>query len=398
MTVRSVLLRIGVGAIGIAAILLSPAGAFAASATVTVAPASGGGLSVAANVTVDQSDCSSAYGGCDWFIELTDASGGQSCTTYDAGELAGVGALVETRGVSSLSSTVDFFEPGPYDICAFAWLGADDSETYLGSTTYSPPPATGSMSVGAQSGGRLDGTVSAAVPFCEGVCAWSVNVYEQDGSGACSSGPSGTLASVGSDQFVLGTATSPYSFTPDVSSGTLQLCAYLNDALLIASSSYTFPAPRATVNKKPVIKPKLLVAMARLALRRALVKRIIGARNLELSCGSLSRTKVRCAVSLKRSGVVYQGPATALLTHSIIHMTWTLKPVAPVKKPTPTTTTPTTTPTTPAASCTPLSNEGTCYEPGEYCRENDHGLSGVAGDGEAITCEDNDGWRWEPTG
>jgi hypothetical protein len=24
-------------------------------------------------------------------------------------------------------------------------------------------------------------------------------------------------------------------------------------------------------------------------------------------------------------------------------------------------------------------------------------MSGVAGDGEAITCEDNDGWRWEPS-
>ena len=47
-------------------------------------------------------------------------------------------------------------------------------------------------------------------------------------------------------------------------------------------------------------------------------------------------------------------------------------------------------------SCYPLSNEGTCYEPGEYCRDADHGTSGVAGDGEAITCEDNDGWRWEP--
>jgi hypothetical protein len=48
------------------------------------------------------------------------------------------------------------------------------------------------------------------------------------------------------------------------------------------------------------------------------------------------------------------------------------------------------------AGCHPLSDEGTCYEPGEYCRDGDHGTSGVAGDGEAITCEDNDGWRWEP--
>ena len=60
----------------------------------------------------------------------------------------------------------------------------------------------------------------------------------------------------------------------------------------------------------------------------------------------------------------------------------------PVSKPSP--------PPPAQPSCYPLSNEGTCYEPGEYCRDADHGTSGVAGDGEAITCEDNDGWRWEP--
>jgi hypothetical protein len=53
------------------------------------------------------------------------------------------------------------------------------------------------------------------------------------------------------------------------------------------------------------------------------------------------------------------------------------------------------TPPTAAASCTPLSDEGTCYEPGEYCRDDDQGTSGIAGDSESIVCEDNDGWRWE---
>ena len=47
-------------------------------------------------------------------------------------------------------------------------------------------------------------------------------------------------------------------------------------------------------------------------------------------------------------------------------------------------------------SCTPLTNGGNCYEPGEYCRNSDHGASGIAGDGERIACEDNNGWRWEP--
>jgi hypothetical protein len=52
----------------------------------------------------------------------------------------------------------------------------------------------------------------------------------------------------------------------------------------------------------------------------------------------------------------------------------------------------------PSPACQPLSSSGNCYEPGEFCSDADHGLSGVAGNGEAITCEDNDGWRWEPTG
>ena len=56
---------------------------------------------------------------------------------------------------------------------------------------------------------------------------------------------------------------------------------------------------------------------------------------------------------------------------------------------------PTTAPST-SSGCYPLTNGGNCYEPGEYCRKGDHGAAGVAGDGEHIICEDNDGWRWEP--
>jgi hypothetical protein len=63
-------------------------------------------------------------------------------------------------------------------------------------------------------------------------------------------------------------------------------------------------------------------------------------------------------------------------------------------QPTPTAA-PVTAASTAPASCYPLTNGGNCYEPGEYCRTADHGVSGVAGDGEAIICEDNDGWRWE---
>ena len=55
-------------------------------------------------------------------------------------------------------------------------------------------------------------------------------------------------------------------------------------------------------------------------------------------------------------------------------------------------------PPPPPPACYPRSSAGNCYEPGEYCPTADHGLSGIAGDGKAILCEDNDGWRWEPVG
>jgi hypothetical protein len=46
-------------------------------------------------------------------------------------------------------------------------------------------------------------------------------------------------------------------------------------------------------------------------------------------------------------------------------------------------------------SCHPLTNGGKCYEAGETCRNVNHGMTGVAGDGEAISCQNNDGWHWE---
>jgi hypothetical protein len=36
------------------------------------------------------------------------------------------------------------------------------------------------------------------------------------------------------------------------------------------------------------------------------------------------------------------------------------------------------------------------YEPGELCSNADHGMTGIAGNGEAIICENKNGWRWEP--
>jgi hypothetical protein len=46
-------------------------------------------------------------------------------------------------------------------------------------------------------------------------------------------------------------------------------------------------------------------------------------------------------------------------------------------------------------SCYPQTDAGNCYSPGEYCRKGDRNTSGIDGAGNPITCEDNDGWRWE---
>ncbi len=48
-----------------------------------------------------------------------------------------------------------------------------------------------------------------------------------------------------------------------------------------------------------------------------------------------------------------------------------------------------------AQSCYPLTNGGNCYRPGEYCRTSDRGTSGIDANGDAIKCEDVNGWRWE---
>jgi hypothetical protein len=50
----------------------------------------------------------------------------------------------------------------------------------------------------------------------------------------------------------------------------------------------------------------------------------------------------------------------------------------------------------PPSGCYPKTSSGHCYEPGEFCPHADAGMRGVAGDGEAIICEDNNGLRWEP--
>jgi phosphatidylserine/phosphatidylglycerophosphate/cardiolipin synthase-like enzyme len=73
---------------------------------------------------------------------------------------------------------------------------------------------------------------------------------------------------------------------------------------------------------------------------------------------------------------------------------WPTPPPTPTTKPKPKPKPP---PPPPPTGCHPKTDSGNCYEAGEYCRTSDHGISGVAGDGEPIVCEDNNGWRWEPS-
>jgi hypothetical protein len=80
--------------------------------------------------------------------------------------------------------------------------------------------------------------------------------------------------------------------------------------------------------------------------------------------------------------------------------TVTVPPTTTAPAPPPTTAPPPTSPpptAAPASACSPTTSSGNCYSAGEFCSDADHGLSGVAGDGQAITCEDNNGWRWEPS-
>ena len=72
---------------------------------------------------------------------------------------------------------------------------------------------------------------------------------------------------------------------------------------------------------------------------------------------------------------------------------FTPRPKPPPPQPAPA---PTTAPPPAPSGCYPKTDSGNCYEPGEFCRTSDAGVRGVAGDGEAIICENNNGLRWEP--
>jgi cytoskeletal protein RodZ len=94
-------------------------------------------------------------------------------------------------------------------------------------------------------------------------------------------------------------------------------------------------------------------------------------------------------------------PATTITSPPTTTVPRTTTTVAPTTTVPPTTAPPATTSPTvavaPAVSCSPTSAAGNCYSAGEYCSDADHGMTGTNAEGASITCEDNNGWRWEPS-
>ncbi len=107
---------------------------------------------------------------------------------------------------------------------------------------------------------------------------------------------------------------------------------------------------------------------------------------------STGGTSYGCSVALRPARHRVQHKTTPRARH-------TPKPPAPprTQQPVPVASPPPPPPPPPTtAACYPLSDEGNCYQPGEFCRDSDHGVSGIDANGDPIICEDNDGWRWEP--
>jgi cardiolipin synthase A/B len=111
---------------------------------------------------------------------------------------------------------------------------------------------------------------------------------------------------------------------------------------------------------------------------------LIGSQNASVT--SLTRNR-ELGVLLTRAagGGTAIGAANATFDSDFGHASgWTPPKPKPAPSPSPTPT-----------ACSPKTSSGNCYEPGEYCSDAEHGMSGVAGDGAAIVCEDDNGWRWE---
>ena len=80
--------------------------------------------------------------------------------------------------------------------------------------------------------------------------------------------------------------------------------------------------------------------------------------------------------------------------HPVTHLTVTgYGAPAPAPAPAPSSAAPPPAP----AGCHPTTSSGNCYEPGEFCPEADAGMTGLAGDGERITCVLESGrYHWHP--
>lgn len=112
---------------------------------------------------------------------------------------------------------------------------------------------------------------------------------------------------------------------------------------------------------------------------------------VETSTTSITETTLVAVATSAVTTVTTQPPATAPPAKAPA-TTPATAPATTARKST--TTSP---PTTQAqTSCYPLTNSGTCPSAGQFCRASDHGAYGVAKNGDAIVCRDNNGWRWQP--
>ncbi|HET6871034.1 MAG TPA: hypothetical protein VFH80_34300 [Solirubrobacteraceae bacterium] len=300
-----------------------------------------GGVDVSGAVTVTQADCTS-YGYCGWFADVTAAPASQGCATYQASQLVAVGELEPTVGTITQDFRVMFYSPGSYDICLFidgpTSIGTDQ---FLAQTSYTVTATAGTVASQQQSGGLIGGTITINQPYCSTNCIWFGTATEQDGGGSCPTYPGIDTIWVGPIEDGLGTYSWPYSFTPDVSAGSISVCVYVEDQL-VGAGTFTFPpAPPPQAGASP----RLTFIAARNALRHALTRRYGSARGLALSCSRLTDTRVRCQVRFNRAGRHWSGTATARLSGQWIYMTWHVAPTqATPPPPPPPTTSPSTNP------------------------------------------------------
>jgi cardiolipin synthase A/B len=121
-------------------------------------------------------------------------------------------------------------------------------------------------------------------------------------------------------------------------------------------------------------------------------KAFIGSENFSTASLDYNRE-----LGLVTSAAGVLGPLNSTLSSDTSNGQLQARPGAPMPAPTTPSTTAAPPATSPAAAgCTPIDDEGGCYEPGEYCRDDDHGTTGRAGNGQTITCEDENGtWYWE---